>query len=354
MELELLKKLSEVDGVSGRETAVRKIMEEELLKYVDKKDISYDNLGSIIAKNGETGPRVMLAGHMDEVGMIIAKITDDGFIKFQTIGGWWEQVMLAQQMTITTTDGKKFHGVIGSKPPHILSPEERKNVYQIDDMFIDLGVSSKEEVEKLGIRVGDMITPAIDFKVLANGDFLLGKAWDNRIGCAVVIDVMKELENINHPNTVFGVGTVQEEVGCRGAKTSSNIINPDISIAVDVGIAKDIPGTDKSVKMGDGPLILLYDSGLIGHGPLRNLFLETAKENNIPIQLDVLKRGGTDAGPMHLAHSGSPAISLCIASRYIHSHTSMISKKDFDYTVKLVVEVIKKLDTETVNKITYL
>jgi endoglucanase len=353
LELELLKKLSEIDGVSGREKEVRHLMEQELLKSVGKDDITYDNLGTIIAKKGDKGPKIMLAGHMDEIGMIISKITDDGFLKFQTIGGWWEQVMLAQQMTITTTDGKKYHGVIGSKPPHILSPEERKAVYKIDDMYIDLGVKSREEVEKLGIRVGDMITPSIDFRVMANEDYLLGKAWDNRIGCAVVLEVMKEFKNQEHPNTIYGVGTVQEEVGCRGAKTSSQLINPDISIALDVGIAKDTPGTDGSVKMGGGPLILIYDSGLIGHGPLRDLFINTAKENNIPIQIDALKRGGTDAGPMHLAHSGSPAISLCMASRYIHSHTSMISKSDFENTVKLVVAVIKKLDKKTVNQITY-
>ena len=249
MELELLKKLSEVDGVSGREKDVRKIMEEELLKSVKKEDISYDNIGSIIAKNGNFGPRIMLAGHMDEIGMLVTKITDEGYLKFQTIGGWWDQVLLSQQMTITTTDGKKYHGVIGSKPPHILSEEERKNVYKIDDMFVDLGVKNREEVEKLGIRIGDMITPAIDFKVMANEDILLGKAWDNRIGCAVVLEVMKAFKDQEHPNTIYGVGTVQEEVGCRGAKTSSNLINPDISVALDVGIAKDTPGTDMSVKM---------------------------------------------------------------------------------------------------------
>lgn len=353
MELALLKKLSEIDGVSGREREVRELMEQELLKSVKKADISYDNIGSIIAKHGNSGPRIMIAGHMDEIGMIVTKITDEGFLKFQTIGGWWEQVMLAQQMTVTTTDGKKYHGVIGSKPPHILSDEERKSVYKIDDMFIDIGVKSKDEAVKLGIRPGDMITPAIEFKVMANEDILLGKAWDNRIGCAVVLEVMKAFKDMDHPNTIFGVGTVQEEVGCRGAKTTSNIINPDISIAVDVGIAKDTPGTDKAVKMGDGPLILLYDSGLVGHAPLRDLFIDTAKEHNIPIQIDFLKRGGTDAGPMHLAHSGSPAISLCIPSRYIHSHTSMISKSDFENTVKLVIEVIKKLDVDMVNKITY-
>lgn len=353
MELELLKKLTEVDGISGHERQVRNLVEEELIKVIGKENISYDNIGSLIAKKGNVGPKIMLAGHMDEIGMIVTKITEEGFIKFQTIGGWWSQVMLAQQVTLTTSNGKRIVGVIGSKPPHILSPEERKNAFKIDNMFIDIGVKSKEEAFKLGIKIGDMIAPAFDFKVLANEDSLLAKAWDNRIGVAIMIDVIKELQNEEHNNIVYGVATVQEEVGLRGAKTASNIVNPDISIAVDVGIAKDTPGTDGSTKMGDGPMLLIYDSGLVGHVGLREVFVKTAEEHNIPFQYDYLSRGGTDAGAMHLAHSGSPAISLCIPSRYIHSHASMISKSDFENCVKLVVEVIKKLDANTVEQITY-
>lgn len=351
--MELLKKLSEVNGISGHERKVRLLMEEELLKVVTKENITYDNIGSIIAKKGDQGPTIMIAGHMDEIGMIVTKITDDGFIKFQTVGGWWSQVMLAHEVTITTRDDKTFRGIIGSKPPHILTPEERNNPVKIEDMYIDVGVSSKSEVEDLNIKVGDMITPAIDYQVLANNDFLLGKAWDNRIGCAVVIDVFKQLIDVKHPNVVYGVGTVQEEVGLRGAKTASNIVKPDISIAVDVGIAKDTPGTDGSSKMGQGPQLLLYDGGLVGHVGLRELFVTVAKEQEIPIQFDYLVRGATDAGAMHLSHHGSPAISLCIPSRYIHSHTSMISYKDYQNCVKLLVEVIKRLDQTTVHTITF-
>lgn len=355
-DLDLLKKISEVNGISGHEKSVRKLMEDEFLTVVNKDDISYDGLGSIIAKKvGKVdGPRIMIAGHMDEVGMIVTKITDEGFLRFQTIGGWWSQVMLAQQMTITTIDGKTYRGVVGSKPPHILSPDDLKNPAKIEDMFIDLGVKDKTEVEKLGIKVGDMISPAIDFQVMANEKYLLGKAWDNRIGCAIVIEVLKQLKDINHPNVVYGVGTVQEEVGLRGARTASNLVNPEISIAIDTGIAKDLPGTDMSVKIGKGPLILLYDGALIGHVGLREEVVKIAETLNIPFQYDYLKRGGTDAGAMHLSHSGSPALSFCIATRYIHSHTSIIHKDDFDNAVKLIVEVIKKLDRASVDKITYI
>lgn len=354
-DLLLLKKLSEVNGIGGHEREVRKLMEKEFLDVVSKDDISYDGLGSIIArKNGtEEGPKIAIAGHMDEIGMIVTKITDEGFLKFQTIGGWWSQVMLAQQMTVTTSTGKTYRGITGSKPPHILTEAELKNPVKIDDIYIDLGVDSKEEVEKMGIKVGNMITPAIDFQVMANDKYLLGKAWDNRIGCAIVIEVLKRLAEENHPNTVYGIGTVQEEVGLRGAKTAAQMINPDIVFALDVGIAKDTPGTDNSSKMGQGPQILLYDGALIGHVGLREFVLGVADELEIPYQLDYLKRGGTDAGAMHLAHDGAPAMSLCIPSRYIHSHTSMIHKDDYENAVELLVELIKRLDKTVVHNITY-
>lgn len=354
-DLLMLKKLTEANGIGGHERMVRQIMEEEFLQVVSKDDILYDGLGSIAARKvgQEDGPKIAIAGHMDEIGMIVTKITDEGFLKFQTIGGWWSQVMLAQQMTVTTSEGKTYRGVIGSKPPHILSESELKNPVKIEDMYLDLGVASKEEVEKLGIKVGDMITPAIDFQVLANEKYLLAKAWDNRIGCAVAIEVLKQLKGQKHPNTVYGIGTVQEEVGLRGARTIAQMINPDIVIAVDVGIAKDVPGTDNSAKLGAGPQILLYDGALIGHVGLREFIVGIADELKIPYQFDYLKRGGTDAGAMHLVHDGAPAMSLCIPSRYIHSHTSIIHKDDFDNTVKLLVEVIKRLDNAACYQITY-
>lgn len=288
----LLKKLSEVNGIAGHEAKVRQIVEEELLTVVSKDDLKYDNIGSVIAKKGSKGPKIMLAGHMDEVGMIVTKITDQGFIKFQPIGGWWNQVMLAHEVTVTTADGHEVHGVIGSKPPHILTAEERKKPVEISDMYIDLGVKSKEEVLNLGVKIGDMITPYTEFRVMANEDILLGKAWDNRIGCAVMLEVMKRLKDIEHPNIVYGVATVQEEVGTRGAKTSSNVVKPDISIAVDVGIANDTPGSSDGSKMGEGPQLLLIDGGLVGHVGLRELFIKVAEENHIPYQLDYLKGGG--------------------------------------------------------------
>lgn len=350
-DLNLIKKLTEVNGVSGYEKAVKQVMKEEFLAL--GVGIEYDNIGSIIGiqKGVENGPKIAIAGHMDEIGFIITKITDEGFIKFQTIGGWWGQVMLAQQYDITTREGKVFRAVMGSKPPHLLSPEERNKTVNIEDMYLDIGVKNKDEALGLGIKLGDMITPSISFQTMANPDFLLAKAFDNRIGCAVVIDTMRALKEKQHPNIVYGVGTVQEEVGLRGGKTTAQMINPDIVFALDVTVATDTPGLSNNAKLGLGPTILLVDGGLIGHVGLRNFVTEIADELKIPYQIDYLARGGTDAGTMHLAHSGAPAMSLCIPARYIHSHTSIISKQDYENTVRLLVAIIEKLSIEKVNQI---
>lgn len=352
--LTMLKDLTDANAVPGNEREAREVMKRYLTPVAD--EITYDNLGSIIGiKHGqEDGPRVMVSGHLDEVGFMVTKITDKGYIKFQTLGGWWSQVMLSQQVTVTNSKGEKFHGVIGSKPPHILSAEERKKPVEIKDMFIDLGVASKEEVENLGIRPGDMITPYIEFRTMANEKYLLAKAWDNRIGCAIAIDVLNKLKEENHPNVVYATGTVQEEVGLRGARTSSFLVQPDIAISTDVGIAGDTPGIkDNDSAMGKGPQIFLYDASMVGHKGLREFFVNVAEELNIPIQFEALAGGGTDAGQMHLAHAGAPGIAICVPSRYIHSHTSMIHRDDYENAVKLIVEVIKRLDRETVNRITY-
>ena len=194
---------------------------------------------------------------------------------------------------------------------------------------------------------------------MANGIirlFLIYKAWDNRIGCAIAIDVLKQLKDTDHPNVVYGVGTVQEEVGIRGSKTSAYKIEPDIGFSVDVGIAGDTPGvTEKEAlgKMGNGPQIILYDASMVSHKGLRDLVTGVADELKIPYQFDAIPGGGTDAGSIHLTHSGAPTLSIGIATRYIHSHAAMLHRDDYENTVKLIVEVIKRLDRETVYKVIY-
>ncbi|BFJ02268.1 MAG: M42 family metallopeptidase [Priestia megaterium] len=353
--LTMLKALTDAKGIPGNEREPREVMKKYIAPYAD--EVTTDGLGSLIAKKvgNEQGPKIMVAGHLDEVGFMVTQIDERGFIRFQTVGGWWSQVMLAQRVTIVTSKGE-VTGIIGSKPPHILPPEVRKKPVDIKDMFIDIGASSREEVAEWGVKPGDQVVPYFEFTVMNNEKMLLAKAWDNRIGCAIAIDVLKALKNEKHENVVYGVGTVQEEVGLRGAKTSANFIEPDIAFAVDVGIAGDTPGvSDKeaSSKMGDGPQIILYDASMVSHKGLRDTVVDVADELNIPYQFDAIAGGGTDSGSIHISANGVPALSITIATRYIHSHAAMLHRDDYENAVKLIAEVIKRLDRDTVNAITY-
>lgn len=353
--LTMLKDLTDAKGIPGNEREPREVMKKYIAPYAD--EVTTDRLGSLIAKKvGRAGgPRVMVAGHLDEVGFMITQIDEKGFLRFQTVGGWWSQVMLAQRVTIVTSKGD-ITGVIGSKPPHILSPEARKKPVEIKDMFIDIGASSREEAAEWGVKPGDMVVPYFEFTVMNNEKMLLAKAWDNRIGCAIAIDVMKQLKNEKHENEVYSIGNVQEEVGLRGAKTSTYTVKPDIGFAVDVGIAGDTPGiTDKEAmsKMGKGPQILLYDASMVSHKGLRDFVTGVADELNIPYQFDLVPGGGTDAGSIHLAHEGVPSLAIGIATRYIHSHAAMLHRDDYENAVKLIVEVTKRLNEDTVNQITF-
>lgn len=343
-------------GVPGNEEEVRKVFIDYAKEYADR--IYQDGLGSIIAKKEgpKDSPEIMFAGHLDEVGFMVSQITDEGFIKFQTLGGWWSQVMLGQQVEIKSTKDTLIHGVIGCKPPHVLSKEARETPYKIEDMFIDIGASDKKEVEDWGIRPGDMITPYSPYRRLNDSKFLLAKAWDNRIGVAVALKVLENIKKEDLVNTLYAVGNVQEEVGLRGAKTSSNLIQPDLSFALDTGTAGDTPGmTEKEAdsKLGEGPQIIIYDASMIAHKELRDFVVGIAEELKIPFQYTVITGGGTDAGSQHLSGQGVPSLAITVPTRYLHSHSSIIHEDDFKNTVKLVEEVIKRLDQETVEKITY-
>jgi len=353
--LTMLKDLTDAKGIPGNEREPREIMKKYITPYSD--EISYDGIGSIIAKKAgnAVGPKVMIAGHLDEVGFMVTQIDDKGFLRFQTVGGWWSQVMLAQRVTVVTSKGD-ITGVIGSKPPHILSAEARKKPVEIKDMFIDIGASSREQALEFGVKPGDQVVPYFEFTVMNNEKMLLAKAWDNRIGCAIAIDVLKYLKNEEHQNVVYGVGCVQEEVGLRGAKTAATMIKPDIAIAVDVGIAGDTPGISEKEamsKMGEGPQIILYDASMVSHKGLRDFVVGVADELSIPYQFDAIAGGGTDAGAIHITLEGVPSLAITIATRYIHSHAGILHRDDYENAVKLIAEVIKRLDQETVNKIKF-
>lgn len=349
--INMLKELTEAPGVSGYEKEIREVMKKYLSNVAQ---LEQDRLGSLVFKKEglSKNPRIMLAAHMDEIGFMVKSITSNGFIKFLPLGGWWDQVLLSQKVIIHSQKGPII-GVIGSKPPHILSDEERKKVVEKKEMYIDIGAKNEEEVLNWGIRPGDPITPYSEFRQMTNSDMLLGKAWDDRVGCALLIEIIKELTKEDHPNTVYGVGTVQEEVGLRGAITSSYVVNPDVAIILESDIATDVPGIEeeKKIYLGKGPSIILYDATMIPNSNLRTIFIETAERLNIPIQFSTLERGGTDGGRIHIHAKGVPSIVIGVPARYIHSHVGIINIQDFLNAKKLIIEVIKKLDQETVNNL---
>jgi putative aminopeptidase FrvX len=351
--VELLRELTEASGISGYEEEIRKIIKRHLQ---DVTSIEQDRLGSIVCrKDGESAaPRIMLAGHMDEVGFIVKLITDEGFIRFSTLGGWWGHVMLAQRVVIKSREGD-ISGLIGSKPPHVLSEEERKKLQEPKDMYVDVGATSSDEVKGLGIRPGDPIIPVCPFTVLNTGKTYMGKAFDDRVGCALFIDVIKSLAGEKHHNTVYGVGTVQEEVGLRGAHTSSWVVEPDVGLTMEISVAGDVPDVkkeDAQGRLGKGPVIILRDGTMIPNLRLRDLFIDTAEEMKIPYQFDMLERGGTDSGAIHLHRRGVPNLVIGVPTRHIHSHAGIIHREDYDNTVRLVTAVVRKLDTKTVAGLT--
>jgi endoglucanase len=344
-----LKELVEAHGVPGFEGDVSKVLERRLKGYGT---VTRDRLGSFICekKGVANGPKIMLAGHLDEVGFMVKSITKEGFIKFLPLGGWWGHVVLGQRLIIRTRQGDVL-GVVGSKPPHELRDEDRKRVLEIREMFIDVGAASDWDVrKKLDIRPGDPIVPDSSFTVMANPNLLLAKAWDNRIGCAMATETLRALGK-THPNIVYAVATVQEEVGLRGAQTSATKIAPDVGIALDVGIAHDTPGTEGDEKLGGGPLIVVYDASVIPNRRLLDLVVDTAEKLKMPLQFETVERGGTDAGRIHMTGEGVPCLSMGIPSRYIHSHVSIIDRRDFDRTVKLLAALVKRLDRKTVDRL---
>ena len=350
----LLKEITEANGVSGYEGDVRAIMRRELKPLSDS--IETDKSGSILGRKKGTSatPKVMVVGHMDEIGFMVKEITKDGYIKFLPLGGWWGHVALGQRMRIITSNGPVL-GIVGSKPPHMLSASEREKVLEIKDMFIDVGVEAKFDVKKkLGIKVGDPIIPDSNFTVMGNKDVYCSKAFDNRSACAVVIDVMRKFKNTRHPNTILGCASVQEEVGCRGAQTLAYVSDPDVCIVVDTGIAQDVPpdGGGKVEKLGGGPSILIFDAGMIPNLKLRDLTIRTAEKKKIPFNLTYMERGATDGGKIHVTRAGVPSVVIGPPVRYIHSHNGLMHRRDYENTVKLACELIAQLDAKTVASLT--
>ncbi|WP_156291527.1 M42 family metallopeptidase [Oceanobacillus salinisoli] len=346
--LDLFKNLTELQGAPGNEQPVRALMKKELEKYSD--ELIQDNLGGVFGVKHGKGPKVMVAGHMDEVGFMVTQITDNGMIRFQPLGGWWNQVMLAQRMQVMTKNGPVI-GVIGSIPPHLLTDAQRKKPMEIKNMLLDIGADDKEDVKRIGVRPGDSIVPVTPFQPMANKKKIMAKAWDNRYGCGLSIELLKEVQNETLPNELYSGATVQEEVGLRGAKVASNMIKPDIAYVLDASPANDASG-DKSAfgQLGKGALVRIFDRSMITHRGIREFVLDTAESNEIPYQY-FISQGGTDAGSIHLSNDGVPSTVIGICSRYIHTSASIIHVDDYAAAKELLVKLVKATDQNTVDQI---
>jgi putative aminopeptidase FrvX len=340
----LLEKLSNAHGISGYEGGVREVIKKEVESCVD--ELKIDNFGNLIAIKKGKSPSVMIAAHMDEIGLMVKYIDDEGFVRFAKVGGWFDQTLVNQRVLLHTRKGT-VTGVIGSKPVHVMKSEDKKKAIEAKDMFIDVGASSRDEATAMGVEPG--VTASLDQKLaeLAN-DRVTGKAFDDRAGGAVLITALQRIAGMKL-TSVMGVFTVQEEVGLKGARTSAFGLNPDVGIAIDTCIPGDHPGikkTDSAVEIGKGPSITVMDAGgrgVITHPRVLEWLCETAKAKGIPYQMDITESGTTDASAISLTREGIPSGVISVATRYIHTPVEVLSLKDLAQTADLVVEAIKSV-----------
>lgn len=343
--IEMLKQLSLVGGVSGNEKHVTRLMKSYLEDVVD--EFKYDGLGSLVAIKSGTHPfKVLLTAHVDEIGFLVKNIDENGFIKVQAVGGWNPQNLPASLVSIETLDGQNIQGIIA-----VSSQSSKENAIKIDNLYVDIGASSKQEVIDMGIRKGNPITPVSNFIVMKNEKYLVSKAWDDRVGVAVIIEVMKRLKNERIFPTLYVAGTVQEEVGLRGAKTVGQMVQPDLAIAIDVTFSYDLPGGEQGdVKLGNGVALCVMDGSVIGHTGLLKRLEKICHENHIPYQLDMDLAGGTDSGELSKVNAGVINLTVSIPTRYMHTHYSMIHLDDFEATVEMLVTFLKQFDENMYQK----
>ncbi len=353
-QIALLRKLTESFGPPGFEVEATSVVRAGIEDVADS--VRINRLGSLLfEKRGSSErPVVLVPGHVDEIGFCITGIhKETGFLTFTQLGGWFDQVLLGQRVVVRTKKGD-LTGVISATPPHLLPPEERKKVIDKEKMFIDIGTSSRKESEDLGVRIGDAAVPVSPFSMIRDGKVAMGKAFDDRIGVYVSMEVLRRLKEggIDHPNTFVGAATTQEEVGGRGAKTVADETRPDVCLVVEVDVSGDVPCTGDKVapaKMGKGVSILTYDASMIPNQPLKEFVIGVAEEKGIPYQLSLIPRGGTDGGEIHVSGSGCPSLVLGVPTRHIHSHVGLLALSDVEAAINLVVECIRRLDAGTVS-----
>lgn len=333
----LLKRLSEAFGPSGSEGEVRDILVKELENVVPR--WQRDALGNLIAlKPAAFGPKVMLAAHTDECGLMISSIDKSGLLRFRKVGGLDDRVLVSKHVVVGS---KRVAGVIGAKAIHLQKPEERNQVIPLSGLYIDVGAKSKEEAEKL-VKLGDYAVFATEFGHLSD-TVVKGKSFDDRAGCAVLAEVLRE----DYAFTLYGAFTVQEEIGLRGAGVAAYALEPDMAIVLEGTTCNDLPGSQEHgycTSLGGGPAITVMDASVVCDRRMIAELERLARENDIPVQFKRSITGGSDAGRINRTKAGIPVVVVSVPCRYIHSPVSMLSLKDFEATIKLVKLFLRSIE----------
>lgn len=346
LNFDLLKRLCETPGISGREEQIRRLVVEEMRSLTDT--LEADNMGNVIGvkKGTGNGPKVMIAAHIDEIGFMVKHIDDRGFLRLLPVGGWDPRVMMAQRVLVHGFAGKSLRGTLmpGVKPTHLLTPEEAAKGLKIEDFFVDLGLPCDKVKEQ--VELGDMVT--MDRTAERVGDTVVSKTLDNRLSVFVMIEALRKLKSTSAPSTLLAVATTQEEVGLRGATTAAYALQPDIGIALDVTLAVDYPGapeTERVTQLGKGAAIKIFDSSLLCHPKLVRHFRDIAEAKGIPHQLEILPRGGTDAGGIQRSRGGVPSFTLSVPTRYIHTVNEMAHVVDIQAAIDLLAAYLEEAHT---------
>ena len=346
----LLQQLADAPGPPGAEEPVRAIMVATMKPYATT-PITYDGMGSVIVQQGSTGPRIMIDAHMDELGGMVRRVTPGGFLTMQMLGGWLDQALVDQRWIVIGSKGP-VHAVTGIRDIHVVPAEERTRVIPRDQLYLDIGAKNEAEAAAMGIEPGDPVVPDAPFVEMNGSGNYLGKAWDDRIGCAVLLEAIRRTATLPHPNTLIYVATTQEEIGLRGARTAAQVVKPEIGIAIEGGITGDTAGThpeETQAKLGAGPGLFLYDSSTIPNRKFVSLVKKTAAAKNIPLQLDLVQGYGDDSAEMQTTNGGTPTVNLVVPVRYTHAHNGIVNRHDFDQMVDLVVELLIHMDRAQVN-----
>ena len=341
----LLKLFADAHGMSGFEESVAELLRKELEPLVD--EVRTDAMGNVIGTRHGEGPKVMVAAHMDEIGLAVSHVDEDGFLRVVSVGGFFDQIILGQRVIVHGRDGKTLVGVVGARPPHLMDAEERKKMVKLKEMFIDCGASNAANAAEMGAEIGSPITLDRQFAKLGN-DYVTGKAFDNRAGVVMMVSALQRLQGRPLKATVHAVGTVQEEVGLKGARTSAFGLEPDVAIATDVTIPGDHPGVSKNechVCTGKGPSITILDAGgrgVIAPRPVVKWLRESADMGSIPYQLMVGDGGNTDATAISITRAGIPCSVISCPTRYIHSPVEVLSLRDLENGAALIAAAIER------------